>query len=108
MSAAHRIPRDEEEFNLYYRVLATHGSPDAIVDRMASGAYRLFTTGSTYPLSQALSVFESLERWDAIYDLCRRVLSVDDKGDSPLLLRFDYRVWDFLVAAAKKRLDHEA
>ncbi len=101
----------EEELNLYYKVLATHGSPDSFIKKMMDpklGAYRHFAEGRKHLFLHALTVFEARKEWSSLYDLCLQALSTNDESGSPSLLGSDWRVWKSFITAAGKRPDPEA
>jgi N-terminal acetyltransferase B complex non-catalytic subunit len=67
-----------------------------------------FEQGKKQLFLEALDVFESLEKWDEIYDFCRQGLSLLEDEGVPSYLAADWRVWKRFIAAASKKSDDEA
>jgi hypothetical protein len=103
--------RTEEEFYLYYRVLATHGSKEDSAKQILDpelGAMKQFERGRKYLFLEALDAFESQQKWDELYRLCRQALSHQDEDGLPSYLAADWRVWRTFIAAASKEPDSRA
>jgi N-terminal acetyltransferase B complex non-catalytic subunit len=96
----------EEEFHLYYRVLATHGRKEDSIKQIMHpelGAMKQFEQGRKYLFHEALDVFESQQKWDEIFGFCRQALSRQDEDGLPSYLAADWRVWKTFIAAASKK-----
>lgn len=67
-----------------------------------------FAQGRKQLFMEALSVLETWEQWDIIYDLCAEALNRDDEDGTPSFLGSDWRVWRaFITAATYKANDQE-
>lgn len=67
-----------------------------------------FEQGKKQLFLEALDVFESLDKWDEIYDFCRQALSVQEEEDVPSYLAADWKVWQMFIKAASKKADDQA
>ncbi len=98
--------RSEEEFALFFRVLAAQGpADDSFATKMQSpktGAMEQLKNGRKYLFVLALTTLESQRRWDALYDLCKSALELTNEDDSPSLLASDWMVWKAFITAATK------
>ena|ERR1700753_2878989 len=99
----------EEEFNFYFRVLATSTRAEYVkrVQSAKIGAMRHFNEGRKDVFVDALKLFKEWEEWDALFDLADKALSVKDENGAPSLLGSDSRVWKAFIAAAARQDDDE-
>ncbi|CAK7231421.1 hypothetical protein SCUCBS95973_007911 [Sporothrix curviconia] len=107
-----RSLRDEEEFLLYLRVLAAHGTADNYAQRAlnakAGAAVQLAAAGRKQLLDEVLAQLRVDRRWDAVFELCEQTLSLETQDRTPSTLACDVRLWDLFVTAAQHRDDVEA
>ncbi|CAK7210671.1 hypothetical protein SBRCBS47491_000854 [Sporothrix bragantina] len=107
-----RSLRDEEEFLLYLRVLAAHGTADNYAQRAlhpkAGAAVQLATAGRKQLLDEVLLQLRVDRRWDAVFELCEQALSLTTKDGAPSTLACDVRLWNLFILAAQQRDDVEA
>ncbi|ERS95661.1 hypothetical protein HMPREF1624_07735 [Sporothrix schenckii ATCC 58251] len=114
VSEADRSLHTEEEFLLYLRVVATHGTADNYTQRAlhktAGAAAQLLAAGRKQLFDEVLEQLETLKRWDSVFDLCRQALSMStgDNNDQPSTVACDVRVWNSFIAAAQKSDNPEA
>lgn len=100
--------REEEEINLYYRVIGK----DAYLKSVTTGSGPIgvieqFGQGRKHLLLESLRALEEAEDWDNIYELCHQALSKDDSDGKPSFLAFDLRIWKLFVNTASLRSDVE-
>lgn len=106
VSETDRSLNTEEEFLLYLRVLAAHGTADNYAQRAlhktAGAGAQLAAAGRKQLFYEVLEQLETFKRWDALFDLCRQALSLltGDNGQ-PSILACDVRVWHSFIAAAQ-------
>ncbi|KAK3320107.1 N-acetyltransferase B complex non catalytic subunit-domain-containing protein [Cercophora scortea] len=102
----------EQEFDLYYRVLLTHGTKDEFLRRMQSprlGALAQLKEGRKNLFWETLGVLEGWGEWDRIFELCREALNLGIQGSTPTFFACDWQVWKkFAVAASKAKNDEAA
>lgn len=100
--------REEEEINLYYRVVGKDAYLKSVVENSSSiSVYKQFEQGRKYLLIESLRAFEEAGDWDNVYKLCKFALSQDDEHGKPSFLAFDMRIWKTFVKAASMRSDVE-
>lgn len=112
ISETDRSLHTEEEFLLYLRVLAEHGTADNYAQRAlhktAGAAAQLATAGRKQLFGEVLERLESLKRWDAVFDLCKQALSLttgdndNEQHSQPSTLACDVRIWNSFITAAQK------
>ncbi|KAL1895924.1 hypothetical protein Sste5346_005023 [Sporothrix stenoceras] len=106
ISETDRSLHTEEEFLLYLRVLAEHGTADNYAQRAlhktAGAAAQLAAAGRKQLFYEVLERLETLKRWDSVFDLCREALSLTTSVDQPSTLACDVRIWNSFVTAAQK------
>ncbi|KAK2073263.1 hypothetical protein P8C59_007555 [Phyllachora maydis] len=93
----------EEEFNLYYTVLLTHGSKDDYRKQIQSpklGAIVLFENGYKFQFLQALRTLTGWGDWDIVFGLCDKALSLPTDSGAPSYLASDWHVWKAFIGAA--------
>lgn len=100
--------REEEEINLYYRVIGKDAYLKSVTTGSAPiGVIEQFDQGRKHLLLESLRALEEAEDWDHIYNLCRQALNKDDSDGKPSFLAFDLRIWKLFVKAASLRSDIE-
>ncbi|KAF3762774.1 hypothetical protein M406DRAFT_264927 [Cryphonectria parasitica EP155] len=101
--------REEEEINLYYRIIGKDAYLKSVADRdSAISVFKQFDQGRKHLLIETLNSFEEAEDWDNVYDLCRYALSRQNEDGNPSFLAFDMRIWKLFVKAASMKSDVES
>jgi N-terminal acetyltransferase B complex non-catalytic subunit len=103
-----RDMRHEEEFNLFYQVLAAQASPDAFVNTIRSGqlpVMRNLHEGRKHLFWQCLAILEARNQWDVLFQFCKEALSKKEEDGSSSFLASDRRVWRCFIAAAERQRD---
>lgn len=105
-----RSLRDEEEFLLYYRVVAAHGSAEDFLKHSLNsetGALKQFRLGRKQPYVEVLSKLQAAGQWDAVFDLCQQGLRTTLASGMPSTLACDLQIWRSFVSASKKQANVE-
>jgi hypothetical protein len=100
--------RQEEEYNIYYKLLSLCGTQQEFRKRVEAqrfGAISLLRQGRKDVFVEAMQRFEQMGEWDAIYHLASAALSLDDPDGKPSLMASDSRVWKAFIIAAGKQGD---
>ena len=103
--------RSDEEFELFYKILARLGLPQDFtkhVNSSAIGVIKNLEEGKKHLFLEALDVFESRQQWDMVYDLCLQALQPTGPDGSPSLSASNWGVWRKFIAAAAKQPDADA
>ncbi|CAK7199342.1 hypothetical protein SEUCBS139899_002020 [Sporothrix eucalyptigena] len=110
--AGDRTLRDEEEFLLYLRVLAAHGTADNYAARAlhskTGAAVQLAGAGRKQLVDEVLTQLRVDRKWDAIFELCKQALSLETEGGVPSTQACDVRLWKLFVMAAQEQDNVEA
>lgn len=105
-----RSLKEEEEFLLYYRVLARYASAEDFAKCALNpniGALKQLHLGRKQLYIEALSHLEGTGQWDAVFDLCHEALQASDSLGRPSTLACDMQIWKSFVVASKKQKDWE-
>ncbi|CAK7269034.1 hypothetical protein SEPCBS57363_003399 [Sporothrix epigloea] len=96
---------NEEEFLVYLRVLAAHGTRANYAQRAlhpkAGAAVQFAMAGRKQMLDDVLAQLQTNRQWDAVFALCESALS----SVAPSVLACDVRLWKLFVMAAQHRND---
>lgn len=98
--------REEEEINLYYRVVGKDAFLKSAADTSNPiSVHKQFEQGRKHLLSESLSAFRDSGDWDNVYRLCEYALSRTDEHGAPSFLAFDMRTWKTFIQAANMQPD---
>ncbi|KAF9776765.1 hypothetical protein IL306_005010 [Fusarium sp. DS 682] len=100
-----RSIQTEEEILLFYDVTEKHGSKGDLEKLMSSPVFSplvQFRKGRKEMLLRTISRYQQEQQFEAIFELCKDCLSVEDESGRPSLMAADWRVWrQFIEAAAQ-------
>lgn len=93
----------EQEALLLYDIIQTHGSPEdvqKVIDSPVFGPLPQFRQGRKEIFRQVVDRLFKQEKWQALYDLCKACLSMDDGFGLINTLGSDWTIWKKFVTAA--------
>ncbi|CAK7567585.1 MAG: hypothetical protein SEPTF4163_005551 [Sporothrix epigloea] len=104
-----RSLHNEEEFLMYLRVSAAHGTcanyAQLALHPKSGAAVQLATAGRKQMLDDVLAQLHTNRQWDAVFELCESALSLTYESGAPSILACDVRLWKLFVMAAQHRND---
>ncbi|KAH7238049.1 N-acetyltransferase B complex non catalytic subunit-domain-containing protein [Fusarium tricinctum] len=98
-----RSIQTEEEILLLYDVTEKHGSKEDFVKLTSSPVFSPFVQfqkGRKELLLRTITRHQQEQDFEAIFQLCKDCLSVDDENGQPSLLAADWKVWRHFIDAA--------
>ncbi|KAG5744647.1 hypothetical protein H9Q70_012649 [Fusarium xylarioides] len=93
----------EEEVLLLYDVTEKHGSKDDLVKLVSSPVFSplvQFRKGRKELMLRTISRYQQEQQFEAIFDLCKDCLSIEDENGQPSLMAADWKVWQQFIEAA--------
>ncbi|KAF5625101.1 hypothetical protein F52700_9476 [Fusarium sp. NRRL 52700] len=100
-----RSIQTEEEILLLYDVTEKHGSKDDLAKLVSSpvfGPLSQFRKGRKELMLRTISRYHQEEQFEAIFELCKDCLSIEEENGQPSLMAADWKVWrQFIEAAAE-------
>ncbi|KAF5711849.1 hypothetical protein FMUND_8795 [Fusarium mundagurra] len=95
----------EEEILLLYDVTEKHGSKDDLAKLVSSPVFSpliQFRKGRKELMLRTISRYQQEQQFEAIFELCKDCLSIEDENGQPSLMAADWKVWrQFIEAAAE-------
>ncbi|VTT69154.1 unnamed protein product [Fusarium fujikuroi] len=100
-----RSIQTEEEILLLYDVTEKHGSKDDLAKLVSSPVFSPFVQfrkGRKELMLRTISRYQQGQQFEAIFELCKDCLSIEDESGQPSLMAADWKVWrQFIEAAAE-------
>ncbi|KAI7769520.1 hypothetical protein LZL87_011404 [Fusarium oxysporum] len=100
-----RSIQTEEEILLLYDVTEKHGSKDDLAKLVSSPVFSplvQFRKGRKELMLRTISRYQQEQQFEAIFELCKDCLSIEDENGQPSLMAADWKVWrQFIEAAAE-------
>ncbi|RKL19784.1 hypothetical protein BFJ68_g3265 [Fusarium oxysporum] len=100
-----RSIQTEEEILLLYDVTERHGSKDDLAKLVSSPVFSplvQFRKGRKELMLRTISRYQQEQQFEAIFELCKDCLSIEDENGQPSLMAADWKVWrQFIEAAAE-------
>lgn len=98
--------REEEEINLYYRVIGNDAYVKSLADSESPiSVLAQFAKGRKHLLLESLRVFEASQDWEKVYELCEYALNKNEENGDPSFVAFDVRTWKLFIKAATMKSD---
>ncbi|KAJ4113227.1 hypothetical protein NW768_011503 [Fusarium equiseti] len=98
-----RSIQTEEETLLFYDVTEKHGSKDDFEKLISSPVFNplaQFRKGRKELLLRTIVRYQQDQNYEAIFQLCKDCLSIEDDNGQPSLLAADWKVWKHFIDAA--------
>ncbi|KAF4457038.1 hypothetical protein F53441_953 [Fusarium austroafricanum] len=98
-----RSIQTEEEILLFYDVTEKHGSKDDFEKLISSPVFCplvQFCKGRKELLLRTITRHQQEQDFEAIFQLCKDCLSVEDENGQPSLMAADWKVWRHFIDAA--------